>query len=615
VANASSSFSGFPADRIRDGNLNTSWFSACGDAANQGQSPWAEVVFPFDVTVVQINIRGNREFADGFDIFAGRIDAFDAQDQVLFTQDVELPSPTRDVDVPLSAPLGSVLRVRFTSTQDESCEPGFSELEVIGTPGVTMMIPNIDVTPTSLDFGNISLGQGQDLTLSVRNLGTATLTVNSITSDNQQFSVTSPSTPFTVAAGSQQTVNVQFTPTLAGSQSATLSISSNDPDEATVSVALTGTGVAPSVRTLSVPNGQGMAGTTVSVPINLSDGSAISALRFTLTFDPAILSIPNAQAISRGTLVPENFSLSASLLTPGQVTVLIAPPLQSPVPTLPSGSGTVAVIAFQVAEGTPDRATSLLHFTLASASDPNADAVQISPQDGTFTVRNVLLGDVNDDRQVSEQDLIELIQHLTGERPLTGLGLEAADTNCDGQVNEQDLVRLIQHLTGERLLPERCLPRSALKLTGSVYPERAVRLGDVAVDGEGLLVPIQIDDGRDVAAVGLLVKYDPELVNITEVMVGELVPAGFTLYAKSIKPGELKILLVPPVMTPIPTLMPGEGALVKLRVQVFGAEHFDQATNSLKLVEAILSDSEGRAIDRKARALPEIRTPLNRQRQ
>jgi hypothetical protein len=221
---------------------------------------------------------------------------------------------------------------------------------------------------------------------------------------------------------------------------------------------------------------------------------------------------------------------------------------------------------------------------------------------------------VNDDRQVGEQDLIELIQHLTGERPLTGLGLEAADTNCDGQVNEQDLVRLIQHLTGERLLPERCPVTSASVSLSQTDQERAVQLGEGAMADNVFLIPIRIDDASGIAALGLKVTFNPELMDIAEVIAGELVPAGFTLYATSINPGELKILLVPPVMTPIPTLMPGEGTLVRLRVQVFGAD-FDRATDSLKLVEATLSDSESRAIDRKARALPEIRTPLNRQRQ
>lgn len=131
----------------------------------------------------------------------------------------------------------------------------------------------------------------------------------------------------------------------------------------------------------------GAAGSTVNVPINLSDGSNISALGFTLTFDPAIISIPSRAAVTRGSLVLANFSLSANTATAGKVLIIIAPPLESPVPTLTAGSGSVAVIGFQVAAGAAVGASSPLRFTLVSASDPRAETVRVSTQDGTFAVR------------------------------------------------------------------------------------------------------------------------------------------------------------------------------------------------------------------------------------
>lgn len=447
TATASSEYPAYGADRIKDGKLDTSWFSACGDSANQGKSPWAEVAFPSDATVTQINIRGNRESADGYDIFAGRIDVFDAQGRTLLTRNVDLPDPTRDLDVPLSPTLTGVRRVRFTSTRDESCDPGFAELEVIGpapqtttatltadyqfqntlnssvagapaltnlgnntfatamvdgasrpvlkfaendglslapTTGVIpgseysivvlfsfnsvsgyrrivdfrsgasenglyvhngnlnlypatdssstpiaanafvqvvltrdanrsvvgyvngvqqfaftdtagyAMIDNrntlrffrddggeasagsvaririyngvlspvevarldrlpsggpppsqgadIDVTPMSLDFGTVTVGQSVERTLTIRNTGTGTLTVNSITTSNVQFGVFRLNVSFTVAPGTSVPVTVRFLPSANGSQRGAFSISSNDPDEATVNVAVSGTG-------------------------------------------------------------------------------------------------------------------------------------------------------------------------------------------------------------------------------------------------------------------------------------------------------------------------------------------------------------------------------------
>ncbi len=133
TVNASTFFGGFPATRVIDGDLNTSWFTASGDAANLGHSPFLEVLFPVDATVTQLRMFGNREFADDFDFFAGTFQLFDANANVLFDSGVvNLPEPNRDLTLAVPNVAG-VRRVRFTATADESDEPGFAELEVIGS--------------------------------------------------------------------------------------------------------------------------------------------------------------------------------------------------------------------------------------------------------------------------------------------------------------------------------------------------------------------------------------------------------------------------------------------------------------------------------------------------
>jgi hypothetical protein len=131
VVSSSSSYAGYPASRAIDGNLATSWFAADNDAANLGTTPYVEVVLPSLATVNQINIRGNREWAK-YDIFAGRIDLFGDDGEILFTADVEKTGQFYDVDFVLPTPQADVRTVRFTSTDDESIEPGLAELEVFG---------------------------------------------------------------------------------------------------------------------------------------------------------------------------------------------------------------------------------------------------------------------------------------------------------------------------------------------------------------------------------------------------------------------------------------------------------------------------------------------------
>ncbi|MEP7339380.1 MAG: choice-of-anchor D domain-containing protein, partial [Acidobacteriota bacterium] len=116
----------------------------------------------------------------------------------------------------------------------------------IQTPVFTVTSqPIIGVTPTSLSFGNVKVGQNRDMQITVRNTGDLPLTVSSITSSSPQFSVTSPASPFNVAAGASAIVNLRFAPNSAGLKTGTLSINSNDPGRARVDVALAGTGLAP----------------------------------------------------------------------------------------------------------------------------------------------------------------------------------------------------------------------------------------------------------------------------------------------------------------------------------------------------------------------------------
>ncbi|HYR16508.1 MAG TPA: Ig-like domain-containing protein, partial [Mycobacterium sp.] len=134
ILKVSSSFLNLvPADRAVDGDLNTSWFTDTGDAANLGASPFFEVGIRQAVTVTELRMFGNRESANGRDFFAGIFQLFAADGTVLFDSGVvNLPAPDRDLTVPIPNVAG-VRRVRFTATSDEGSSPGFAELEVIGS--------------------------------------------------------------------------------------------------------------------------------------------------------------------------------------------------------------------------------------------------------------------------------------------------------------------------------------------------------------------------------------------------------------------------------------------------------------------------------------------------
>ncbi len=109
--------------------------------------------------------------------------------------------------------------------------------------GAVATAPNISVNPTTLNFFNTSVAGGtvtRQITLT--NNGNAPLNVTGITSSNAAFSA-SPSTA-TVAGPGTTTITVTFDPSVAGVNTGTLTIASNDPGNPSVTVSVSGRGIA-----------------------------------------------------------------------------------------------------------------------------------------------------------------------------------------------------------------------------------------------------------------------------------------------------------------------------------------------------------------------------------
>ena len=103
--------------------------------------------------------------------------------------------------------------------------------------------PDISLSQTTHNFGNVQLGSFSSWTLTISNLGDEALTINSVTSSGVDFSVTTPTFPQTIGASGTLPVNIIFEPSGSGSSTATITITSNDPDEGTVTVNVSGIGV------------------------------------------------------------------------------------------------------------------------------------------------------------------------------------------------------------------------------------------------------------------------------------------------------------------------------------------------------------------------------------
>ncbi len=101
------------------------------------------------------------------------------------------------------------------------------------------------------DLGDACIGDSESGALEVCNIGEGFLVVGSITSSNPRFTVAPPpgGYPLVLGPSACQDVQVTFTPTATGAQTATLTVNSNDPVDPSVAVQVSGAGT---VRDVSV---------------------------------------------------------------------------------------------------------------------------------------------------------------------------------------------------------------------------------------------------------------------------------------------------------------------------------------------------------------------------
>jgi subtilisin family serine protease len=111
-----------------------------------------------------------------------------------------------------------------------------AHLSVTGAPDITL-------SGSVLEFGSVFLGGAQTRNLMVTNVGTDLLNVSSITANSPDFTASLSS--LSLAPGASQVVEVMFRPSAVGARTGTLTVASNDPDEGSLSVALSGEGLLP----------------------------------------------------------------------------------------------------------------------------------------------------------------------------------------------------------------------------------------------------------------------------------------------------------------------------------------------------------------------------------
>jgi len=127
----------------------------------------------------------------------------------------------------------------YTAQVTIQSDGGIGQVALAGTGSQAA----IQVTPTSLPFGAIMVGNSSTDSVTVSNIGTVTLNINSIAlggANPTQFSTTPAA--FSLAPAENRKIPVTFSPTATGTFTASLVVTSNGGNP---SVSLSGSGIAP----------------------------------------------------------------------------------------------------------------------------------------------------------------------------------------------------------------------------------------------------------------------------------------------------------------------------------------------------------------------------------
>jgi hypothetical protein len=104
-------------------------------------------------------------------------------------------------------------------------------------------VAQIDVLPPALAFGDVEVGANLIQTVTIRNLGTADLTVSELVVTGADFVLgNAPDLPVVIVPNASVPVGVMYQPTVPGASAGSLTIRSNVLDTPLLTVDLSGTG-------------------------------------------------------------------------------------------------------------------------------------------------------------------------------------------------------------------------------------------------------------------------------------------------------------------------------------------------------------------------------------
>ncbi len=184
----------------------------------------------------------------------------------------------------------------ITGTMTVQGSDGSSPASVNLTANAAPSGPQISLSSSSVQFGTVAVNSTVNSNVTVANNGSADLTISLISVTGADFGESGLSTPKTISAGQSATMGLSFKPTAAGAASGSVTITSNDPNNPTVTVSLDGTGSTTAGGQLqsnptALSFGNVATGSSSTKQITLSNPSSVAVQISSITATGAGLSV------------------------------------------------------------------------------------------------------------------------------------------------------------------------------------------------------------------------------------------------------------------------------------------------------------------------------------
>jgi hypothetical protein len=367
----------------------------------------------------------------------------------------------------------------------------------------------------------------------IKNDGTANLnvTATSMTGTNaSEYSIQSGGGAFTLAPAATRNIIIRFAPASAGSKSASLSISSNDPDENPFVVALSGSGIAVAGIPINpVTTSPQMAGIEFWVSIDVGTNANPVTDLFGISFN---LNYTNTNYINYVTSEAGSFIGADVIFFPtpddpnGKVSIGIS--RKSPQAGV-NGFGTVARIKLIADPATPNNTSIQLMISNVVANNSTGAVITLVPGSLNITIQSGLVvwpGDTNNNGTVDQADILPLGLYWgkTGPvrqnasmvwsgqlaTPWNPQAATYADANGEGNVNQADILPI--GFNWNKTHTNAMMAESPMRLNKGLIPAKLIIAdsGNTAPN-QDFYIDIRVNDVSNLFGLSYEMIYTPAL--------------------------------------------------------------------------------------------------------